>query len=111
MVTTRVVSCEEFLTYRHWWERTPHCSVEEFLAFQGSCSHFFPRDPSVPIILWKVQVKLMYVPQTTNIKIFQFQNLQGFFLKSQVKTVKNPSSIDCPCFQNQSFAKLKKFWN
>ena len=100
-----LVSFEEFLTYLHWWEhillitttttvegvsqhrleKTPHYSVEEFLTFQESCSHFFPRDPSVPIILWNVQVKLMYDPQPT-IKIFQFQNLKDF-LKSQVKTV------------------------
>ena len=48
-----------------------------------------------------------YVPQRTIIKIFQFQNLLGF-LKSKIKTIKNPSSIDCPSFKNQSSAELNK---
>ena len=57
------------------------------------------------------------VPQRTIIKIFRFQNLLGFlksknllgFLKSKIKTIKNPSSIDCPSFKNQSSAELNKF--
>ena len=48
------------------------------------------------------------VPQRTIIKIFRFQNLLGF-LKSKIKTIKNPSSIDCPSFKNQSSAELNKF--
>ena len=42
-----------------------------------------------------------------DIKICQFQNLLGF-LKSKFKTIKNPSSIDCPSFKSQSSAELNK---
>ena len=48
------------------------------------------------------------VPQRTIIKMFRFQNLLGF-LKSKIKTIKNPSSIDCPSLKNQSSAELNKF--